>query len=151
MWAQSNGNSSLTRRCTGRLFRRAINRRFHWTDEALSHLDNIYRYIAADAPIYALRMVDKITRRSQQIGAFPQSGREVLNTKSRTYGRYLKLRIASCIASSRKIRWMCWQYSTGRSYCPMISTPDHEVPYRTNAADVEGGLPISTEDDEAFR
>ena len=49
----------------------------HWTDEALSHLDNIYRYIAADAPVYALRMVDKITRRSQQIGAFPQSGREV--------------------------------------------------------------------------
>ena len=49
----------------------------HWTDEALSHLDNIYRYIAADAPVYALRMVDKITRRSQQIGAFPQSGRVV--------------------------------------------------------------------------
>ena len=24
----------------------------HWTDEALSHLDNIYRYIAADAPVY---------------------------------------------------------------------------------------------------
>ena len=49
----------------------------HWTDEALSHLDNIYRYIAADAPVYALGMVDKITRRSQQIGAFPQSGRVV--------------------------------------------------------------------------
>ena len=49
----------------------------HWTDEALSHLDNIYRYIAADAPVYARRIVDKITRRSQQIGAFPQSGREV--------------------------------------------------------------------------
>ena len=48
-----------------------------WTDEALRHLDNIYRHIAEDAPVYARRMVDKITRRSQQIGAFPQSGRMV--------------------------------------------------------------------------
>lgn len=49
----------------------------YWTDEALIHLDNIYHYIAADAPVYARRMVDKITRRSQQIGVFPQSGRMV--------------------------------------------------------------------------
>ncbi len=51
--------------------------RVHWTDEALAHLDNIHRYIASDAPVYALRMVDKLTRRSQQIGAFPRSGRVV--------------------------------------------------------------------------
>ena len=49
----------------------------YWTDEALKHLDNIYRYIAEDSPVYAVRMVDKITRRSQQIGGFPQSGRMV--------------------------------------------------------------------------
>ena len=49
----------------------------YWTDEALRHLDSIYRHIAGDAPIYAQRMVDKITRRSRQIGAFPQSGRMV--------------------------------------------------------------------------
>ena len=48
-----------------------------WTDEALRHLDNIYRHIAEDAPVYARRMVDKITQRSRQIGAFPQSGRMV--------------------------------------------------------------------------
>ena len=48
-----------------------------WTDEALRHLDSIYRYIAGDAPVYAQRMVDKITRRSRQIGVFPQSGRMV--------------------------------------------------------------------------
>ena len=49
----------------------------YWTDEALRHLDSIYRHIAEDAPVYAQRMVDKITRRSRQIGAFPQSGRMV--------------------------------------------------------------------------
>ena len=51
--------------------------RVYWTDEALVHLDNIYRYIAEDSPVYARRMVDKITRRSRQIGGFPQSGRMV--------------------------------------------------------------------------
>ena len=47
-----------------------------WTDEALGHLDSIYQHIAADSPVYALRMVDKLTR-SQQIGDFPLSGRQV--------------------------------------------------------------------------
>ena len=48
-----------------------------WTDEALRHLDDIHRHIAGDSPFYARRMVDKITRRSRQIGPFPQSGRMV--------------------------------------------------------------------------
>ena len=48
-----------------------------WTDEAARHLDDIHRHIAGDSPFYARRMVDKITRRSRQIGAFPQSGRMV--------------------------------------------------------------------------
>ena len=29
-----------------------------WTDEALRHLDSIYRHIAEDAPVYAQRMED---------------------------------------------------------------------------------------------
>ncbi len=48
-----------------------------WTEEAQSHLDAIYRYIAADAPLYAQRVVDKITRHSEQLGAHPHSGRVV--------------------------------------------------------------------------
>jgi plasmid stabilization system protein ParE len=49
----------------------------HWTDTALRHLDAIYRYIAQDSPAYAKRMVDRLTRRSQQIAEFPLSGRMV--------------------------------------------------------------------------
>ena len=49
----------------------------HWTDTALQHLDATYRYIAQDSPAYAKRMVDRLTRRSQQIGEFPLSGRMV--------------------------------------------------------------------------
>lgn len=49
----------------------------HWTDTAQQHLDAIYRYIAKDSPVYAKRMVDRLTRRSRQIAEFPLSGRTV--------------------------------------------------------------------------
>ena len=49
----------------------------NWTESAEGHLDAIYAYIAQDSPEYALRMVDRITRRSQQIATFPLSGRSV--------------------------------------------------------------------------
>ena len=51
--------------------------RVHWTDTAEKHLDAIYSYIAQDSPEYARRMVDRLTRRSQQITKFPFSGRRV--------------------------------------------------------------------------
>jgi plasmid stabilization system protein ParE len=49
----------------------------HWTDTAEGHLDAIYAYIALDSPEYAKRMVDRLTRRSQQLADFPLSGRRV--------------------------------------------------------------------------
>jgi plasmid stabilization system protein ParE len=49
----------------------------HWTKTAEGHLEGIYSYIAQDSPEYAKRMVDRITRRSQQIAEFPFSGRRV--------------------------------------------------------------------------
>ena len=49
----------------------------HWTNTALEHLLAIYEYIAKDSSVYAHRMVDKLTRRSEQIAAFPLSGRMV--------------------------------------------------------------------------
>ena len=49
----------------------------HWTDTAEGHLDAIYAYIAQDSPEYARRIVDRLTRRTQQIAGFPLSGRRV--------------------------------------------------------------------------
>lgn len=49
----------------------------HWTETAIKHLLGIYEYIAQDSPFYAERMVDRLTSRSEQIGAFPRSGRMV--------------------------------------------------------------------------
>jgi len=49
----------------------------NWTDTAQGHLDAIREYIAQNSPEYAQRMVDRLTRRSQQIAAFPLSGRIV--------------------------------------------------------------------------
>jgi len=51
--------------------------RVHWTDNAIAHLLDIYEYISRDSPIYAKRVVDRITRRSEQIASFPMSGRKV--------------------------------------------------------------------------
>ena len=48
-----------------------------WTNAAIDHLVTTYEYIALDAPLYARRMVDRLTARSQQLSAFPQSGRVV--------------------------------------------------------------------------
>jgi toxin ParE1/3/4 len=49
----------------------------HWTDTALEHLNAIHGYIAKNSPQYALRVVDRLTRRSLQLAEFPMSGRAV--------------------------------------------------------------------------
>jgi plasmid stabilization system protein ParE len=49
----------------------------HWTDNAIAHLLDIYEYIAHDSPLYAKLIIDRITKRSEQIAEFPMSGRKV--------------------------------------------------------------------------
>ena len=51
--------------------------RVHWTHTAIEHLLAIYEHIAQGAPLYARRMIDRLTKRSEQIAAFPWSGRMV--------------------------------------------------------------------------
>ncbi len=48
-----------------------------WTDTAIDHLSGIYDYIALDVKEYAKRMVDRLTKRSEQISNSPYSGRMV--------------------------------------------------------------------------
>lgn len=49
----------------------------HWTDTAVEHLLSIQEYISQDSPLYADRVLDRLTQRSEQIGTFPRSGRTV--------------------------------------------------------------------------
>jgi plasmid stabilization system protein ParE len=49
----------------------------YWTETALGHLRGIHEYIAQHSPLYAQRVVDRLTRRSVQIGTFPNAGRMV--------------------------------------------------------------------------
>jgi toxin ParE1/3/4 len=51
--------------------------RVHWTGTAVEQLVSIYEYIAQNSKPDADRLIDKLTRRSEQIAAFPQSGRTV--------------------------------------------------------------------------
>jgi len=48
-----------------------------WTDSALAQLQAIHDYLAQTSPEYALRIVDRLTKRSIQIARFPFSGRMV--------------------------------------------------------------------------
>lgn len=48
-----------------------------WTEAAISHLQAIYNHISQDSAVYATQVVDRLTQRSQQIAAFPNSGRMV--------------------------------------------------------------------------
>lgn len=49
----------------------------YWTETAVENLSAIYAYIAQTSTQYAARIVDRITRRSEQIANFPLSGRIV--------------------------------------------------------------------------
>lgn len=51
--------------------------KLYWTDTAVENLSAIYTYIAQNSPQYAARVVDRLTRRSEQIANFPLSGRIV--------------------------------------------------------------------------
>ena len=48
-----------------------------WTNAAVAQLEAIHDYVARTSPEYARRIVDRLTRRSVQISAFPFSGRIV--------------------------------------------------------------------------
>jgi toxin ParE1/3/4 len=48
-----------------------------WTNSAVAQLKAIHDYIAQTSPDYAVRIVDRLTRRSIQIATFPNSGRMV--------------------------------------------------------------------------
>ncbi|MFM6629622.1 MAG: type II toxin-antitoxin system RelE/ParE family toxin [Microcystis panniformis] len=48
-----------------------------WTETAVNHLSAIYNYISQNSPQYAQRLVERLTRRSEQIANFSFSGRLV--------------------------------------------------------------------------
>jgi len=48
-----------------------------WTDAAVAQLETIYDYLAQTSPEYARRIIDRLTKRTKQIAAFPFSGRMV--------------------------------------------------------------------------
>ena len=49
----------------------------NWTAAALEQLRDIHSFVARSSPQYASKVVDRLTRRSQQIASFPHSGRVV--------------------------------------------------------------------------
>jgi len=48
-----------------------------WSDTASRHLLAIHEFISLDSKQYALQVIDRLTRRTQQLESFPESGRAV--------------------------------------------------------------------------
>lgn len=59
----------------------------HWTDRAKARLKLIQDHIAQDAPVVATQVVERLLRRSLQIGELPYTGREVPNINAKIYAR----------------------------------------------------------------
>ena len=51
--------------------------RIFWTDAALNQLEAIRDYLAQTSPKYSQRITERLVNRSEQIAAFPRSGRMV--------------------------------------------------------------------------
>ena len=51
--------------------------KIHWTDRAKKRLKLIHDYIHEESPQSAIKIVDRITARSQQLTELPKSGRQV--------------------------------------------------------------------------
>jgi toxin ParE1/3/4 len=51
--------------------------RILWTGAAVAQLEAIHDYMAQTSPEYARRIIDRLTKHSMQIAAFPFSGRMV--------------------------------------------------------------------------
>jgi len=75
----------------------------YWTNTAEKHLDCIYNYIVQDSIEYAQQMVNRITRRTQQIAVFPMSGRSVPEYESKKIREVIELpyRVIYLIKSNR--------------------------------------------------
>ncbi len=51
--------------------------RVEWAQNAISDLAAIYEFIEADSPRYAVAVVDRLTKRTEQLALFPESGQMV--------------------------------------------------------------------------
>ena len=51
--------------------------RVHWTDRAKRRLKLLHDHIRKDSPLLAPRVIERLVRRSMQIGEVPYAGREV--------------------------------------------------------------------------
>jgi plasmid stabilization system protein ParE len=49
----------------------------HWSDKAKARLREIHDFIAKDSPVRATQVVDRLTRRSEQLALRPRADRRV--------------------------------------------------------------------------
>ncbi len=88
--------------------------RVFWTDAALGQLEAIRDYLAQTSPDYAQRVVERLVKRSEQIAAFPHSGRMVPEYEIDEVRKSSKAHTALS-TSSKKIKLECSPSFTPRA------------------------------------
>jgi len=91
----------------------------NWTAASLAQLRDISTFIARSSPHYAKKIVDRLTRRSQQIATFPRSGRGVPEANDVNIREVLEGCIASSITCSTTRLTLLLRY-TARGRGPKI-------------------------------
>ena len=90
--------------------------RVYWTNTAVEHLLAIYEHIAQDSPVYAQRMIDRLTRRSEQIATFPLSGRMVPEYEIQEIREVIE-KPYRLIYRIKQTKWTFWPWCIVRSSC----------------------------------
>jgi plasmid stabilization system protein ParE len=73
----------------------------YWTDRAKQRLKRIHDHIAKDSPFVAPQVVERIVRRSIQIGEFPQRDVRCRSINVTTCAKSWSARIAFSTASNQ--------------------------------------------------
>ncbi len=72
--------------------------RIRWAPRAVSHLEQICKYISQDSETYARIFAKKVLSIVEDIPSFPKAGRVVPNIMTRTCVNVSMVTIALCIA-----------------------------------------------------
>ena len=80
-----------------------------WTNNAKRELRGVYDYVAKNSPRYAQGVVDRITRKTEQLATFPRFGAEVPEYGTSRSESWWSIRTESSTGSvtivSRYCRW----------------------------------------------
>lgn len=101
--------------------------RVAWSRRALSDLEEIADYIAADSPTYAAIVVQKIVNLAKTLRQFPRAGRKVPEFDDENVRELIAYSLSSSLQTASGRDYHRFYHSREAIYS-MISRPDTRLP-----------------------